>query len=556
MRPDSSRNQSIHPALRATVASVWEAWHQTAQDHPERPAFHIPRQACAAYSDEAIDYQYGEATAEIEELTRVYRDAGYGRGHKVALALDNRVEHFFHFLAINALGATIVPLNMDLGAKELGFVLDDCGCDLIVALAGHSGAISAALTEVGLQCPILTLEEWGALPKPDAVAGGHTPILEDSAAILYTSGTTGQPKGCILSNQYFLTVGHWYADIGGYLALRPGQERLLTPLPLFHVNAFAFSFMACVMTANCLIQIDRFHPRNWWQTLRDSQATAIHYLGVMPAILLKMDAGEADDFSDQIRFGFGAGVDPKHHEAFEARFGFPLVEGWAMTETGAAACIMVHDDPRHVSERCIGRCPSYLDMRIVNDEGAELTGGESGELLVRSKGSDPRLGFFSGYYGNDTETNAAWKGGWLHTGDVVRQNPDGAYFFVERRKNIIRRSGENIAAAEVESALLENPEIRNCAVAPIEDEIRGEEVMVLVEVADEVVADNDTATRIFADADASLAYYKVPAYIAFVDALPVTGTQKVQRRAINELCGQYLQSGTVFDFRAQKKRRT
>ena len=125
-------------------------------------------------------------------------------------------------------------------------------------------------------------------------------------ALLYTSGSTGQPKGCMLSNEYFLGFGRWYRDVGGYCDLKPGKERLLTPLPLVHMNAMAVSTMGMLMTGGCLIQLDRFHPATWWQTVAQSGATFVHYLGVLPAILLALPETDTET-AHQVKFGFGAG---------------------------------------------------------------------------------------------------------------------------------------------------------------------------------------------------------------------------------------------------------
>ena len=160
--------------------------------------------------------------------------------------------------------------------------------------------------------------------------------LQRESAMLYTSGTTGQPKGCVLANLYFLHAGRWYNDAGGLCSLATDGERMITPLPMFHMNAMACSVMAMVMTGGCLIALDRFHPSSWWASVRESRATCLHYLGVMLSILMQAPAAMTDR-DHQVRFGFGAGVDPGLHELFERRFGFPLIEAWAMTETGAGA---------------------------------------------------------------------------------------------------------------------------------------------------------------------------------------------------------------------------
>ena len=238
--------------------------------------------------------------------------------------------------------------------------------------------------------------EGGAISRRGS---GRRPRARDEAALLYTSGTTGTPKGCILTNEYFLEIGRLYTGLGGYCRFDAAGDRLATPLPVTHMNALAVSFMAMLMTGGCLIQLDRFHPSTWWHSIRASRATAFHYLGVMPAMLLKAPPSADDNFAGRLRFGFGAGVDPRHHAAFEARFGVPLIEAWAMTETGAGAWITAN-------QRAAARGPALLRQGAARvwpiassmTRGDDVAPGAVGELLVRRDGADPRRGFFSGYY--------------------------------------------------------------------------------------------------------------------------------------------------------------
>jgi acyl-CoA synthetase (AMP-forming)/AMP-acid ligase II len=250
--------------------------------------------------------------------------------------------------------------------------------------------------------------------------------------LLYTSGTTGRPKGCRLGNRYFLEAGRWYAALGHLASVQPDAERVITPLPLTHMNAMAFSTMVVLSAGGCLIQLDRFHPGSWWRSVRDSGATIVHYLGVMPALLLAA-APAPDDRAHAVRFGFGAGVDHRLHAPFEQRFGFPLLEAWAMTETGAAACVMAHREPRHVGTHCFGRPDASMQWRLVDDAGADVAAGAPGELWVRASGADPRQGFFAGYLKDDAATEAAWAGGWFHTGDIARADGDRNLYFVDRK---------------------------------------------------------------------------------------------------------------------------
>jgi acyl-CoA synthetase (AMP-forming)/AMP-acid ligase II len=480
------------------VTTVFSAFERTAAAHGGKPFLEMP-----AWQ---LRLSYSQALDRVSDIERRYRARGYGPGHRVALHLETRPEFLLHFLALNSLGISVLPLNPDYRSAELEYVL------------AHSEA-SAVVTAQALEEP----------PKPGK------PVGADECALLYTSGTTGKPKGCLLSNFYFLNVGQRYLDEGGLCAVRPGEDRLITPLPLFHMNALAVSTTAMILSAGCLIQLDRFHPRTWWRDVADSGATIVHYLGVMPAILLSLP----EDQKHRVRFGYGANANPRDHAAFEERFGFPLIEAWAMTETGGGALIAASREPRHVGTRCIGSPPAGLEISIL----------ETQELLVRHAGPDARRGFFSGYLKDDAATAHAWRDGWFHTGDAVRRGPDGALHFVDRLKNIIRRAGENIAALEVEAALAGHPAIGQVAVIAVPDAVRDEEVMACVVPLQKHLASRETALSIQDWCLERLAYFKAPGHVAFVESLPTTATNKVQKAKLADFA-----FADCFDLRERKKR--
>jgi acyl-CoA synthetase (AMP-forming)/AMP-acid ligase II len=258
--------------------------------------------------------------------------------------------------------------------------------------------------------------------------------------------------------------------------------------------------------------------------------------------------GTAPDQKDRdhaVRFGFGAGVDRRHHAAFEQRFGFPLLEAWAMTETGAGAVVIANREPRHVGTNRFGRPDPAVEVRIMPQDG---------ELLVRAAGPDPRAGFFSAYLKDPEATEAAWEGGWFHTGDIVRADAAGYLTFVDRKKNVIRRSGENISAVEVESVLRRHPAVADVAVAAVADDIRGEEVLACIVPSTPVTDPAEAAIDIVCTALQDLSYFKVPGWIAFVDALPLTASQKVARSELKTVAQRLVEGPDCIDTRGLKRR--
>ena len=537
------------------MSTVHDVFSATAARTPGAEFLFTESVTAAAYGIAAGAIRWSDAAAEVARLRTAYAAAGYGHGHRIGLLLENRPAFLFHWFALNALGASVVPINADMRSAELSYLIGHSEIGLAVTLPERAADLqaAAALADVAFE----TMGPDDAMPVAKTVAPrAAEPIGADTeCALLYTSGTTGRPKGCILSNAYFVNAGEWYAALDGVCSVRRDTERVMTPLPLTHMNAMACSTMVVLVTGGCLVQLDRFHPKSWLQSACESGATIVHYLGVMPAMLLSAPPSPTDR-DHAIRWGFGAGVDRKNQAPFEVRFGFPLVEAWAMTETGVAACIMANREPRLVGESCFGRQESFVEIKLMDDQGNDAAVGTPGELLVRSAGTDPRRAFFSGYLKDEKATNEAWADGWFHTGDLVRRDAEGNFFFVDRKKNVIRRSGENISAVEVESVLNQHPAVKSSAVAATPDDVRGDEVLaciVLREHADQF-AKQQIAASIVDHALAQLAYYKAPGYIAFIDTLPLTPSQKIQRGELRALALSLPSQPNCIDTRSMKKR--
>jgi acyl-CoA synthetase (AMP-forming)/AMP-acid ligase II len=537
--------------------TVGEAFRAAAARWPDRPFLAVPANPARAYDPEGRELGYAQAADAVGVLAARYARAGYGIGHVVGLLLENRLEHFLHKLAMNSVGACCVPLNPDHRPPEMAYVIDHARLDLVVVAEPLEALLERAIAAGTHRPPVIGLRRAEAELPPAArpAAPGH-PDGETPASVLYTSGTTGRPKGCVLSHRYELAAGRWYAGRGGLASFGEACERLYNPLPVFHVNALVFSFWCAVLKGNCQVQTDRFQPSRWFVEVHASRATVVHYLGVVVPMLLNQPAHPLER-DHCVRFAIGAGVDPQRHAAFEARFGYPLIEIWGMTEWVRA--VFDADPPRRVGTRAIGRAVPGFEVRVAGDSGDDLPDGTPGEMLVRDSAATPRRDCFSGYLHDPAATEAAWEGGWFHTGDIVVRDPDGMLHFVERRKNLIRRSGENIAAAEVEAVLQTHPEVAQAAVLAVPDEVREEEVLACVVLKPGRAAGPDAdaakARELFDHCNAALAYFKAPGWLWFADEIPTTGTQKVQKH-------QLFPKGTdprtlpgMIDLRSAKQRR-
>ena len=548
--------QPGEPLDSGAAHTVAQALQMAAERWPDHPFVQMLSGTAAAYGMSPCVVSYRQAQTQVERLREAYVAAGYGHGHRVGLMLDNRPAFLLHWIALNGLGASVVPISGELRSAELEYLIAHSGIELAIATPARHALLQSAAQAAKCGLAVIGPEDAPPASRSQAPLEDLRPGLATECGLLYTSGTTGRPKGCMLSNRYYLLAAQWYAELDGHVSLRVGCERMITPLPVNHMNAMAFSVVTMIVTGGCISLVDRFHPDGWWPAVREFGATVIHYLGVMPAMLMKATESAADR-DHSVRFGFGAGVNRSLHEPFEKRFGFPLIEGWSMTETGAGAVLIANREPRAVGSNCFGPDNPDVEVRIVADSGLDAGVDEPGELLVRHRGPDPRDGFYSGYLKDSQATDEAWAGGWFHTGDVVSRDAQGLYHFIDRRKNVIRRSGENIAAVEVESVLLQHPLVRAVAVAATPDPVRGDEVLAcVIAVAPPVdaAARQRMAETLVQWCLERLAYFKAPGYVAFVESLPLTASQKVQRGELKALAARLPGSDGCIDTRALKKR--
>jgi acyl-CoA synthetase (AMP-forming)/AMP-acid ligase II len=528
--------------------SPFSIFEKQALARPDAPLLIAPRVAALPYAPDGFRISYGAALADVRTLAGRFAGAGYGVGHRIALLLENRPEFFTHWLALNALGVSIVPINPDLRPAELEYQLTLAGVELLVTWSKAAPALQ------GFALPGLTIIETGEdIPPASTRAIRQAGAAEDECALLFTSGSTGKPKGCMLSNSYFLTLADWYVTQGGIADMEENTEVALTPLPMFHMNALGCTALGMIVKGGAIVPLDRFHASRWWASVSQSGATIVHCLGVIPAILLRLPPSPYDT-DHKVKFSLGPGVDAQHKIDFEARYKIPIVEAWAMTETGGRATTSTAADDYTPGLRCIGRPRAGMQFRIVDDEGEDVAPGRPGELIVRAASADPRQGFFSGYLKDEAATEEAWAGGWFHTGDVVYADARGLLYFFDRKKSIVRRSGENIAVLEVEAALAPHAAIKAVAVTPVPDDLRGEEVFAFFVRADNADdTDIETIARdIVGDGADRLAYHKLPGYAAFIDALPLSSTQKLQRGEIKAMAADLVARGAAVDLRQFK----
>lgn len=517
------------------------------------PMICVPPSAKRSYLPQGREFSYAEIAEDVERAIQRYSVAGYGLGHRVLVILENRPDYFVHFFALNALGASVVPINHEYRVDEILHQARVAEVDLMIGLTHRIPMLEAVNERLGRHIPIADVEIDGySLPAARSERAEGHPGAETEAAILFTSGSTGLPQGCVVSNRYIVTSAHWYASAGARTNFRFRHNRHMNPLPLYHMGGFCMASFGIFLVAGCVILPERFSPGTFLDDAIACGANSMHYLGVVPNLLLATPPSPRDR-AHGIEFAIGAGANPALISRFEDRFGVRSIEGWAMTETGRA--FWRSGERPDDGQNHIGYPRDGFEAVVLDDDDRPVPSGEPGELCLRWGGvQGPRWGFFSGYHGNPAATELMWRGGWLHSGDLVRQLADGALVFVDRKKNIIRRSGENIAAAEVEQVALSHPQVEQVVAVAAPDELRDEEVFLFVRLKAGGLADEATARGIFAWCFERLAYFKTPGWIHFFQEVPTTGSNKIARAALlaGENRGEYMSK--AFDLRHLKKK--
>lgn len=488
---------------------------------------------------------YAQLGSRVNRAANAFGELGIRKGDRVSLMLPNGPEFLESWLGLSSLGASIVPINTAFRAAEARYVIDHSESRMLVAdtryadvtdeaAAGCSGLDRGLVTVGPPTVAQSTSMATNMAPRYEALMESvpDTPVdvvlrENDEASVLYTSGTTGHPKGCLEEHSYYVLAARVYCRALGL----GSADRVLTPLPLFHMNPQILSTMGTLLAGASLVLLDRFHPTSWWDDVRRTRPTVVHYLGVMPAMLMGLPE-RPDDRDQPARLGVGAGVPPTLHARFEQRFNCRLLEVFGMTEVGLNFCCPPDGD-RRVGTRCFcGVFPEY-EARVVGDDDRDVGPNEIGELVLR--GSDPRrprLGFMREYLKDPAATAAAWRGGWFHTGDYVVADAGGRFSFVDRKKDIVRRSGENISASEVEAVLRAHPAVLDVAVIGVPDQIREQEAKAYVILRPGLIPESAPPEALLGWCDGRLAYFKVPRYLEYRESLPRTPTEKVKKQAL------------------------
>jgi crotonobetaine/carnitine-CoA ligase len=481
------------------------------------------------------DRTFAEADAEATELAHGLARLGVEPGAMVATLLPNCLEAALLPFAVARRGAVFAPVNTAFRGGVLAHVLNLCRAELLVlddALAGAVADVAGELEHlrrvlvrgdagtVGALLPALEVLPVDALRGGRAAAPSAPPNDEgDLAMLLFTSGTTGRSKGCMLTHRY----GPRHAQLMiEHYELR-ADDVLYCPFPLFHLDALVLTVLPALELGATAAIGARFSVSGFWDEIRAFGATVFDFMGATLTLLHKAPP-RPDDADNPVRLAWGVPV-PDWVGAFERRFGLTIVELYGSTDAGVPIYQPLHA-PR-VPGSC-GRPIAAYDVRLLDDTGREVADGAVGEITVRAR--EPGL-TTTGYYGMPAATAAALRDGRLHTGDLATRDRDGNHFFAGRRKEVIRRRGENISALEVEEVVLAHPDVIDAAAYGVPSALSEEDVMVAV--VPHPGRHLDPADLV-AHCEGRMARYMTPRYVDVVDALPRTPTEKVQKYRLIE----------------------
>jgi len=495
----------------------------------------------------SAELTYADLNRRVNRLANGLLLNGVQPHDHVAVMLDHHIDHIITFFALAKLGAILVPVNVHLNGAPLNYLLRHSEPRFIIAEAHYENRLIAACSDteepqikdgpmtftvvrrrgnpaqstnddgqssVSNKCESVISYEQCAQCAVDK-SPPTNPQPEDTLAICYTSGTTGAPKGA------FITDKMYRASAVSSLILSGIEDRdvLLFWEPIYHL----FGIEVLVLTTMkrvTLGMVDRFSASQFWRQAREFGATHIHYVGGVPQLLMKQPPKD-DDTNNPVRVAWGGGCPISLWRSFESRFGLEMRDSFGMTETSSLNIVNIEGEPG-----ALGKPLPYYSARIVDDSGVDVESGQTGQLLIRSLES----GLITpGYFKNPDATAAAYKDGWFQTGDLVRQDERGIYFFVGRQKDSIRRRGENISAWEVERVISTHTDVEEAAVIAVPNEFGDEEIKVFIKPRSSAFSPE----HFMLWCQGKMAKYQIPRFIEIVEGFPKTPTQRIMKHKLS-----------------------
>jgi crotonobetaine/carnitine-CoA ligase len=474
------------------------------------------------FGDEVVTF--GRLDAAVNRLANGLAGLGIRSGDRVAVMLPNHPDHIDAVLALAKLGATHVPVNVHQKRMGLQYLLAHSEVRAVIADARYAETLAPAAAASSL---VETIVWRGGSPGRgdgharafEALARGgapHPPALgpgpDHPVAIMYTSGTTGPPKGVMLSDTMYRAAGR---TAGLVADVRPGDVLFLWE-PFYHI-AGVQAVTLCLERGVACALVERFSASAFWHQVRRHGATQIHYLGGVLGLLMTQPE-RPDDADNPVRIAWGAAASPEVWPRFERRFGVRIHECYGLTEGASFTTVNLAG-----KVGSIGTPVEHFEVRIVDGEDHPLPPGQVGEIVQRER--EPGL-LMEGYFKDPEGTRAALRGGWLHTGDLGYRDAEGFYYFAGRKKDTIRRRGENVSPWEIERVASACPGVQECAAIGVPSEVGEDDIKLFVRRAE---GRSLTPPDVIHWCEERLAYFQVPRYVAFVDDFPKTPSERIKK---------------------------
>lgn len=491
-----------------------------------------PDKTFLQFLDQKITYQ--ELSERMARSAYGFKELGIKKGNTICVMMDNSPEYLDVWFGLNALGAILVPINVHLKGEGLQYILGHSDCKAIVAHEKYMAQITACLTTLpkDIQLILHTDATNVAMNKShvklsDLLSNTEKKLPQidlpgtTTSSILYTSGTTGPPKGVMLSHQAYIHSAKEFAE--RMVGVREG-DILFTTLPLFHINAQAHTVLGGIHSNASIALSDRFSASRFWDEIRNYKATIFNSLGSMIPILCKQPEKE-NDHDNPARITACAATPKEFWKRFEERFNVKIVEGYGLTET-TGFCVANPIDKSRIPS--IGKPFPFIETKIADENGKRLQVREVGEIFIRTLKENTMM---KGYYKMRNKTEEAMLDGWFRTGDLGYEDEDGYFYFSDRLKQCIRRRGENISSWEVEKVINDHPKVLESAAIGVPSEVGEEDVMVFVILKEGEKLAYDQLIEWCED---KMAYFMIPRYIQYVDYFPKTATERIQKFKLQE----------------------
>jgi long-chain acyl-CoA synthetase len=484
-----------------------------------RAASEVPEKPALVPASGGPGLTYSELDAAADGVARGLAEHGVRPGDRVAIGMHN-VTHFAsaYFGCLRA-GAVVVPLNVMLTAAETAKILQDCGARVVLCASPYEEVIHQAVRNAG-DVEVISTDAWSKLTQ----ASGETPDIDasedDLAVLAYTSGTTSEPKGVML------THGNLAANLRQQMSIPDAhvtrEDVVFLTLPLFHIFGLNVTLGLVIMNGATGILVERFEPIPALRSIQDHRVTILFGAPTMYSAWVNTPGADQYDLSSvRLAVSGAAPLSEETLRSFEQIFGVKIYEGYGLTETAPTLTSnRMADEPK---PRSIGKPLPEVELRLVDDNGKDVELGDPGEIVVRG----PNV--FAGYWQREEDTERAFVQGWFKTGDVAVMDEDGYLYLVDRKRDLVIVSGFNVYPSEVEEALLLSPKVKEAAVVGVPHPYTGEAVKAYVVLADGATA---SESELIADVESHLARFKSPQSVEIVDSLPHLLTGKVLKRAL------------------------